>query len=354
MKFYTIQEDAKGEGKKKGSRFDFLKAFEYFQSGKFEVPQHLQAFWQSVEQVKNLEEADVFILPLSWNYYFENKELGRATREIREAKKLNIPVVTWVSGDQGITVPVEDVFVVRQSGYASKRLALQSSMPVMFNDPMLRFYKQAKIIERPYNAKPSIGFCGQADHNFLRSIFDVSRIAFRNLQYRVGYKYEEPQALLATTSLRNKILQVAEKHVGLLTQFIRRKKYRGGAQTDEQMHKTTMEFYDNMVDSDYIVCVRGGGNFSVRFYETLAMGRIPLYIHTDGVLPFDDVIDWHKHAVWIDIKDLNQLGDKLLAFHKQFTPESFVAMQQANRKIWEEHMTMFGYFKNYFERYVLN
>ena len=66
-----------------------------------------------------------------------------------------------------------------------------------------------------------------------------------------------------------------------------------------------MEFYENMVSSDYIVCVRGGGNFSVRLYETLAMGRIPIFINTDCLLPLNKSIDWKKHVVWIEREDID-------------------------------------------------
>ena len=40
-------------------------------------------------------------------------------------------------------------------------------------------------------------------------------------------------------------------------------------------------------DNLYGLCVRGFGNFSFRLGETLMMGRIPILIDTECILPFD-------------------------------------------------------------------
>ena len=51
-------------------------------------------------------------------------------------------------------------------------------------------------------------------------------------------------------------------------------------------------FIDNIIIGDYTFCYRGTSKLFFRFYETLCLGRIPLFIDTDCKLPFDDTIDW--------------------------------------------------------------
>lgn len=80
-----------------------------------------------------------------------------------------------------------------------------------------------------------------------------------------------------------------------------------------------MEFYENLRDSDYVVCVRGAGNFSVRFYETLAMGRIPVFINMDCALSFDNQFDWKKHIVQVEYKDRKKVAQKVKEFHNALT-----------------------------------
>ena len=75
----------------------------------------------------------------------------------------------------------------------------------------------------------------------------------------------------------------------LTTNYILRSKYRAGVSREKDpFHPSRLEFVNNILGSDYTVCMRGGGNFSVRFYETLSLGRIPVFIDTDCLLP------WHE------------------------------------------------------------
>ena len=41
----------------------------------------------------------------------------------------------------------------------------------------------------------------------------------------------------------------------------------------------------------FTLCYRGRGNFSVRFYETLMRGRIPIQINSSSIFPYEDEID---------------------------------------------------------------
>jgi hypothetical protein len=100
-----------------------------------------------------------------------------------------------------------------------------------------------------------------------------------------------------------------------------------------------------MYNNLYTFCLRGTGNFSVRFYETLAMGRIPVLINTDCKLPLESVINWNKHALIVDENDVNRLPEILLQFHKSHTKEELKIIQDKNRKLWEKQLQKRTYFK---------
>src|SRR5690606_327431 len=174
---------------------------------------------------------------------------------------------------------------------------------------------------------------------------EVFKTFLRNLKYYTGFSKEEPQQLLSTSFLRASVLKSLKESKDVQTYFILRKNYRAGVTENKDTHKTTIEFYENLKDSDYVVCVRGAGNFSVSFYETLAMGRIPIFINTDCVLPLDDRIDWKKHVVWIDYKEHHQVTEKVRQFHNALSKEDFIALQHSNRILWQEKLTMGGFFK---------
>ena len=103
------------------------------------------------------------------------------------------------------------------------------------------------------------------------------------------------------------------------------------------------EFYNNIDNTDYTLCVRGTGNFSARFYETLALGRIPIFINTDCILPFDDIIDWKKHVIWIEQNEIADINSIILEFHNSLNLDSFTCIQNNNRQIWEEYFSFPGF-----------
>lgn len=132
--------------------------------------------------------------------------------------------------------------------------------------------------------------------------------------------------VLLSRCLHGILLKQLEKNFVIDYRFFKRKKYRAGVTRNKETHETTIQFYDNMLESQYVLCVRGAGNFSVRFYETLMMGRIPLYVHTDGYLSLPDIIDWKDHVVWVDYKNRHHIAEILLEFHNQLDQEGLTAL----------------------------
>lgn len=100
-----------------------------------------------------------------------------------------------------------------------------------------------------------------------------------------------------------------------------------------------------MIDSLYGIATRGGGNFSYRLYELLSCGRIPVFIDTDSVLPFDTLIDWKKHVVWVEKQKLSSIDRILLEFHRSKTPEELKQIQINNRRLYEDHISPIGFHK---------
>ena len=102
------------------------------------------------------------------------------------------------------------------------------------------------------------------------------------------------------------------------------------------------EFAAQMRASDYVLCVRGAGNFSVRLFETLAMGRVPVLLETDLVLPCADVIDWDAIAVRVPLAAIDDVDVRVAAAHAE-GPERFAWRQRAAREAWERWLRVDGY-----------
>jgi hypothetical protein len=106
------------------------------------------------------------------------------------------------------------------------------------------------------------------------------------------------------------------------------------------------EYVENMVGTDYTLCVRGAGNYSYRYFDTLGTGRIPLLVDTDGGIPYDFLLDWREAGPIVSVRDLRHLPEALLDFHHSLHPDDFLTLQVANRTRYEEYLTPEGFFRN--------
>jgi hypothetical protein len=297
---------------------------------------------------EKLEEADVVVLTMAWNYYVKTEREDLAIAFIKECAALNKKVISVNTGDFGVPVPyMENLIVLRTSGYRSKFSEIEYAIPVFIADPLKKYFNTDKVIQRPYNQQPLIGFCGQATLSRFQAAKEMGNILLRNGSYWLGFSKNEPQELLSSSFLRASVLKALEKSDDVLTNFIVRDKYRAGVTTGKETHRTTLEFYDNLKESEYVLCVRGAGNFSVRFYETLAMGRIPVLIDTDCALPLETKISWEKHIVRVPYAERHNAAEKVSQFHRSLSETDFIALQQANRKLWIDNLNLRGFFKTY-------
>lgn len=328
--------------------FPLLKPF--FKPKEFTDQQRITLYGVSENDfcfVDQLEQATVVILPMSWDYYLMTKQLDKAKGLIELSAQHNKKVLIVTVGDYGAIVPkYKNIEVLRTSGEGQKLGNNNYGIPVFINDPIQRIYSKDDI-DVNYTKQPIIGFCGQTNDSITNAIKETTKVALRNIAYYVGVNTNTPQKIQSTTYNRSKALTVIKNSKNLTTNIIERKQYRAGVSEQTDRKKTELEFYNNIIESNYIICIRGAGNFSVRLYETLAMGRIPVFINTDCLLPLPNDIEWEKHMVWVEFNQLHKMEEKILTFHNKLTEEQFKQLQYSNRKLWKEKLNLKGFFKTY-------
>ncbi|MEO2059117.1 MAG: exostosin family protein [Mesonia sp.] len=332
----------------RGLLFPLLKAF--IKNKAFTDAQRLELYGVSEKDydfVDQLTDADVVILPMAWNYYVATNQLDSAHVLIKAAAREQKIVWSWNAGDFGVKIPSYDhVKVFRMGGYVSRDQQGHEGMPVFISD-RLSAYQLPDHFELDYTKKPIVGFCGQANASVFNAFLEQLKIIIKNLRSNVWLSAQEPQAVLSSTRLRAQLLAKLAASNLITDRFILRQQYRAGVKTKAEKQQTTDEFYQNIAQSAYVLCVRGAGNFSVRFYETLMMGRIPVYVHTDGFLPLSNQIDWRKHVVWVDEQDLHRLDEIVYTFHQRLDADRFKALLVSNRMLWHDLLTL-DFFKHIF------
>lgn len=149
-------------------------------------------------------------------------------------------------------------------------------------------------------------------------------------------------------TIREKAIQVLRKEARIEPNFLLRDNFFAGVADGlpEEREEARRVFVNNLLGSDYVLCARGKGNFSYRYYETLAMGRIPLLIDTNCRLPYDFEIDYSDIGPIVDEQDLGQISQRLLAFHDQLSSDDFLDLQHRCRQLWLERLSPLGFFRN--------
>ena len=210
--------------------------------------------WEDFCLVDSIGEADLAVLPMTWNHYLARGELTHGAGFIQLARRAGWPILSYVSGDEGVTVPAgfDDVFVVRASGCRTRRRQRQFAQPVFFDDPLKGCPKFKDLRPRsPDSHLPAVGFCGLASVNAVKAALDIMRAAWRNLLYRMKLRQEEPQPLFSSALLRARAMKALAESPRVKTRFIARARYRGAAATPEAREQTTREFYQNIAETDY-------------------------------------------------------------------------------------------------------
>lgn len=294
------------------------------------------------------EQADFLLFPWYWQDFAgtinpsqldpSQPELARALQLRLEhlercSERLAKPLLLFLYHDTNEPLPHRYGLVWRTSLLATSRGPQQAALPA-FHDDVIEQATQLGLVgptPLPWQPAPSVGFCGQAMpiqlpwRNRLRQGIITS----------LGLTPSGPQGYWLRRDAMRRCLKVRE---ALRCSFLITHP-NDPLPVPEQKRR----FLGNLFSSAYILCGSGYGNYSYRFYESLSAGRIPVLIDSDVVLPFEERIPWQELIVRVPADQLQTTPERILAFHRRFTPQSFAAHQQRLRQLWEQVCTPLGF-----------
>ena len=77
------------------------------------------------------------------------------------------------------------------------------------------------------------------------------------------------------------------------------------------------------------------------------MGRIPILVDTDCLLPYADDLGWRECCVYVRWAEVDQIAEKVQAFHDRLSEGAFVEIQYRARRFWEERLSFNGFFTHF-------
>ena len=112
------------------------------------------------------------------------------------------------------------------------------------------------------------------------------------------------------------------------------------------------EFNTELTKSDYILCPRGSGNTSIRFYETLSSGATPILIDSGGINPeIGDSDFWTKNIINVKLFEKWSLYiSKDWSFLSK--GQNYECRQVQNNTVFLDHLKFEVFLEKLFKRYL--
>lgn len=107
---------------------------------------------------------------------------------------------------------------------------------------------------------------------------------------------------------------------------------------DEEKRARKQMFIDSINSSITVCCPKGNGVQSKRFFEVLSMGRIPILISDDVLLPIEEKIEYSKALIKIDEGSIFQIEKILAPFFIVNKSEDIIERFQYARFCWIEYL----------------
>lgn len=261
------------------------------------IPNYIQYIIDYYEfEISSLENCDFII---SCKFYAETTNSPQNVQKLLNSyynisKKIIVFLICDFAND--FTIP-NNVFLFRTSIYLTNR---------KYNEYLLPYIWES-FIDVPFyplyfdkNELPIVGFCGRVDKN------------------------------------RARLISLMQHNDKIKCNFILKTEYWGGKPHDQNL---ISDFRNNIEQSHFTICNRGNGNYAMRLYQTLSLGRIPILVDSNQIYPFDDIINWHEIAIigsneedvinkvieWWTTKDIDSIQKKCKEiFEKYFNYKTFL------------------------------
>ncbi len=296
------------------------------------LPHDFDISW--LQPVSTLKEADFVLLPQSIRSTGDKLQ-GYLKNICVEASADHKAVVGFIGTDLAYRLHVKGIWAFTASAYGHTMQKNEIMMVPYVED--LSVGKEISI--RKKSAKPIIGFCGYA--GFPNTKTKVRYLVKNLLLDALAFVTRNPHHLVYKRGIyfRRKAMEILSRDARVQTNFIVRDSFGGNVTTTKvDPARAREEYIQNMLDSDFVLAPKGDGNYSARFYEALSLGRIPILIDTDMVLPLENSLDYSKCILRVPHTEVHRLGEIVHDFYTTLTDESFAEMQRAARNAFAEHL----------------
>ncbi|MDB5224835.1 MAG: Exostosin family protein [Candidatus Adlerbacteria bacterium] len=287
------------------------------------IPSNLYA--ALYERVGDIAQADIVVLPHEYVVLKKHPEYLSVNLEAAHAAGKKILISAYQDSNEPIDMP--DTTVVRPSGYKTKFLPNEIIMPAYVED-LGAVHGYAPL---PKSDVPVVGFVGKANFFTLkeRLWYMVKNYVLKHGPEREGIYFRRRALRALFASPRIQLNAIVRKRFGANRTTL-----------EVSPEVARKEYVDAIQNAHFTLAPRGDGNYSLRFFETLSLGRIPVLIDTDTPLPLEDVINYDEFVVRVPWQDIDKLPDIVADWYASKTPDEWAAASTKARKAFETYLYM--------------
>ncbi len=284
------------------------------------------------------EEAEYFLAP------HPIRALDEAGRAYLESVRTYVrgfgkPVLIFAAGDYHHRIVVPDMVVLKASQYRHTQHGNEIIIPCASED--LGSEVGVEIRDKP--TRPRVGFCGYSSFAsgmlYLKYLVRAGGITVASLLDPVLRVYQRG------IYWRRFCMAHLRKDPRIDTAFIMRTSFSQSAKLiSADPEKIRSEYLQNLKENDFALTPKGDANISIRFYEALSMGRIPILIDTLVPLPCESDIAYDDFMVRVPYTDSARIGDYVIEFLAQHTNETFKEAQRKARAAFTDYLRYDAFF----------
>lgn len=301
-----------------------------------------------IELVGEPRDADYFLIP----HYYSSVRGNTPYIDffVSHARKYGKKILIFAYGDSEEDIAVPESIIFRYAGY--KYMHREGDGTVIMPTQIYAgdILEENLFFLRDKSDIPTVSFCGWGElGSFRQKLKYLSRIVpldFRKYVLRDVHADVHKQGIY----WRKKAMHAVEGSPRVKTSFLVRDFYSASKKTMKgDPVELRREYIANILQSDFVLMPRGDANMATRFYETLALGRIPVVIDTEWVLPLQNVVDYRKFVVFVPYTDVRNTDIYIRKFWDGLTNETFHAAQKQARETFMKYLRFDSFLKYMFE-----
>jgi len=276
----------------------------------------------------SVENSDYVLVPHAWRYIKDNTNylvyLHNLSRET--------PIIMVNSGDVSPRCNLSNTIELRTFLHPWEKIQRKIVLPYPVNGKMFKI--------RKWKPQPTISFMGYVPKLSPGSFFG------ENIQGLI-------RPIKSSVYLNRKLSAYKLQNLTSIFDIKLTKRSSFTAySSNPNLEKFLEEYNYELNHSDYILCPRGAGNTSIRFYESLSAGRTPILVDSGGSLPeINSKNFWLSNVITVSLFG-NWAGHILEDWRELSCGNNYEKRQIENNKIFSEDLEFKKYLDKLFQRYL--